>query len=115
MLVTTPGRKSEKSISFKIISDLHAASYTVQGGQPSVLTSCLIHWQFGVDPHSSNCYFNEAVTDGPHCEFAISVQEHAKLTWGDEELPCISLSMPGVSAMHKLRWVANMSLVTQSF
>lgn len=43
---------------------------------------------------------------------AISVQEHAKLTWGDDELPCISLSMPGVSAMHKLRQVANAELAT---
>eukprot|EP00268_Persea_americana_P011542 TRINITY_DN14879_c0_g1_i3.p1 TRINITY_DN14879_c0_g1~~TRINITY_DN14879_c0_g1_i3.p1 ORF type:complete len:251 (+),score=41.81 TRINITY_DN14879_c0_g1_i3:2127-2879(+) len=31
------------------------------------------------------------------------LKEHAKLTWGDDELPCISLSMPSVSAMHKLR------------
>ncbi|RWR89581.1 DTW domain-containing protein YfiP [Cinnamomum micranthum f. kanehirae] len=31
------------------------------------------------------------------------LKEHAKFTWGDDELPCISLSMLGVSAMHKLR------------
>lgn len=31
------------------------------------------------------------------------LKEHAKLIWGEEELPCISLSTSGASAMHKLR------------
>ncbi|XP_058100534.1 uncharacterized protein LOC131245240 [Magnolia sinica] len=31
------------------------------------------------------------------------LKEHAELLWGDRDLPCISLSMPGVSVMHKLR------------
>ncbi|KAF6138993.1 hypothetical protein GIB67_010719 [Kingdonia uniflora] len=31
------------------------------------------------------------------------LKEQSKLLWGEDDLPCISLSTPGVSAMHKLR------------
>ncbi|KAL5998882.1 hypothetical protein ACLOJK_009830 [Asimina triloba] len=31
------------------------------------------------------------------------LKEHWRLLWGDDCLPCICLSMPGVSVMHKLR------------
>ncbi|XP_010242925.1 PREDICTED: uncharacterized protein LOC104587147 [Nelumbo nucifera] len=31
------------------------------------------------------------------------LKEHAKLIWEEEDIPCISLALPGVSAMHKLR------------
>ncbi|XP_042520678.1 uncharacterized protein LOC122094087 [Macadamia integrifolia] len=53
-----------------------------------------------------DCQLNFILIDGTWNNSAAMfsrLKEQAKLVWGKEHLSCISLAMPGVSVMHKLR------------